>query len=73
MYIKKESKSSRIVRQYIEQCREEGIEKGREEGREEGALNTIIRMIDDGFLTIRDAKEKYGISASKLKKARALV
>ena len=82
---RKESKSSRIVRQYIEQCREEAIEEGRAKGREEGRvegraegrergeLNAMVKMIDAGFLTVKDAKEKFGISASKLRKARALV
>ena len=64
---------SNFMKQFIEQCKDEGREEGREEGIARGELNAMVKMIDAGFLTVKDAKEKFGISASKLRKARTAI
>lgn len=40
----------------------------REEGRKEGQLSTLIDLVKDGFLTVLQAAERFGVSEEEFKK-----
>ena len=47
----------------------EGKEEGREEGRTEGVLTTLIGLVRDGILSIKDAALRANMSESAFKNA----
>lgn len=42
--------------------REKGEAIGLEKGKAEGKINTIVELVMDGLLSIRDAAKKLGVS-----------
>ena len=49
----------------IEQGIEKGIEQGIEQGIEKGTFNTLVSLVKEGLLTLEQACEKLGMSASE--------
>ena len=54
--------------QYGRAQMEEGRKKGRKEGRKEGVMETLIPLIKDGVLTLKEAAARFGISEEALRK-----
>jgi len=46
----------------MELFREEGRAEGRAEGREEGIIDTLISLVQNGLLSIKDAAAQLGIT-----------
>jgi predicted transposase YdaD len=44
------------------------MEEGRKEGRKEGIMETLIPLIKDGVLTMKEAASRFGISEEALRK-----
>ena len=51
---------------YMELRRRE--EKGREEGREEGRWTTLVELVHDGLLTVKEAAKRAGMSEEAFRK-----
>ena len=46
----------------------EGRKEGKKEGRKEGVMETLIPLIKDGVLTLKEAAARFGISEEALRK-----
>ncbi len=51
---------------YMELRRRE--EKGREEGREEGRWTTLVELVHDGLLTVKEAAKRAGMTEEAFRK-----
>ena len=49
----------------IDDAIEEGFAKGIEEGIEKGTLQTLVRLVNRGRLTLSEAAEEAGVSVSE--------
>ncbi len=49
----------------LEQIRQEGIEEGISQGRTEGIWDTLVKLVQKGLLTVRDAAEQAGMSVEE--------
>ena len=49
----------------LNETREEGREEGRAEGREEGALQTLIKLVTKGILTLSQAAEEADMTVAE--------
>ena len=54
------------MRFYMELRRRE--EKGREEGREEGRWTTLVELVHDGLLTVKEAAKRAGMTEEAFRK-----
>ncbi len=71
-YFKEEGGQARMckaVEEYGLENFAEGKEEGREEGRTEGVLTTLIGLVKDGILSIKDAALRANMSESAFKDA----
>ena len=71
-YFKEEGGQARMckaVEEYGLENFAEGKEEGREEGRTEGVLTTLIGLVRDGILSIKDAALRANMSESAFKDA----
>lgn len=50
----------------------EAHEEGREEGRAEGRWTTLVELVQEGILTLKDAAKRAGMSEDKFRKLAAL-
>ena len=49
----------------------EGIETGRAEGIAEGKLETLVRLVRDGLVSVQDAAASAGVDADEIRRALA--
>ena len=54
------------------EAHEEGREEGRAEGRAEGRWTTLVELVQEGILTLKDAAKRAGMSEDKFRKLAAL-
>ena len=52
----------------LKEGRKEGRKEGKKEGRKEGVMETLIPLIKDGVLTLKEAASRFGISEEALRK-----
>ena len=52
----------------LKEGRKEGRKEGKKEGRKEGVMETLIPLIKDGVLTMKEAASRFGISEEALRK-----
>ena len=55
-----------------EMAANEAHEEGREEGRAEGRWTTLVELVQEGILTLKDAAKRAGMSEDKFRKLAAL-
>lgn len=52
--------------------KEDGRREGRAEGRAEGVIDTLISLVKDGILTIKDAAIRAGVSEETIEQKIAM-
>ena len=55
----------------IEEIRAEGIAEGEERGKLEGKLETLVRLVRDGLVSVQDAATSVGVDADEIRRALA--
>ena len=56
------------LRRREEKGREKGREEGREEGKVEGRWNVLMELVHDGFLTMKEAAKRAGMTEEEFRK-----